>query len=151
MSLWYLSAVCRYTTDNHFTNISSSNHANVHRFSFSIVIPGSLIRELASERSNSRSRIPGCKPRKRPGCHSVSYPQSPTTHWRATLPNPAATMARDLEVSLYRLLRFQCMPFFRPRPVGTIRFLPLHTLVRTLNQAAAPFLLGNVRGHELLL
>src|SRR6266404_7551012 len=82
---------------------------------------------------------------------SFSYPQSPTTHWRATLPNPAATMARDLEVSLYRLLRFQCTPFFRPRPVGTIRFLPLHTLVRTLNQAAAPFLLGNVRGHELLL
>jgi hypothetical protein len=32
-------------------------------------------------------------------------------------------------------------------------FLPLHTPVRTLNQAAAaaPFLLGIARGHELLL
>src|SRR6267142_449797 len=113
-------------------------------------MPASLIRELASERPNSRSGVPGFTPPKR-GPDAVSYPHFPTTHWRAALPNPAATMARDLELSLYRLLRFQCTPFFRARPRGTIRFLPLHTLVRTLNQAAAPFPSGSVRGHELLL
>src|SRR6267378_1074830 len=113
--------------------------------------PGSLIRELAGERSHSRSRVPGFKPRKRQADAVVSYPQFPTIHRRAALPSPAATTARDLELFLYRLRRFQCTPFFRARPLGTIRFLPLHTLVRTLNQAAAPFPLGNVRGHELLL
>src|SRR6266404_3859931 len=112
-------------------------------------MPGSLIRALANKRSKSCSRIPGCEARKRRA--SVSDAQFPTTHWRAALPNPSATMARDLERSLYRLQRFQCTPFFRARPRGTIRFLPLHTLARTLNQPAAPVLLGNVRDLELLL
>src|SRR5580704_3427415 len=113
-------------------------------------MPGSLIRELARERLNSRSRVPGFEPRKR-GRRSVSYPQFSTTHWRAALPNPVAIMARGPKRSLYRLQRFRCTPFFRARPRGTLRFLPLHTPVRTLNQAAAPFLLGIARGHELLL
>src|SRR5229473_785582 len=60
------------------------------------------------------------------------------------------SMAHDLEFSLYRLLRFQRTPFFRPRPGGTIRVLPLHTLVRMLNQAA-PHRFGNLRHDELLL
>src|SRR5260370_34302657 len=55
--------VARY--NNHFTNISRSDHADVHSFSFSLVMPGSLIRELACERSHSRSTVPGFKPRKR--------------------------------------------------------------------------------------
>src|SRR5713101_6778708 len=85
------------------------------------------------------------------GPPQFSDAQFPTTHWRAALPNFESTMARYLERSFYRLQRFQCSPFFRARPRGTIRFLPLHTLARTLNQPAAPFLLGNVRGLELLL
>ena len=59
-------------------------------------------------------------------------------------------MAHDLELSLYRLSRFQRTPFFRPRPVGTIRVLPLHTLVKMLNQAE-PDRFGNFRRYELLL
>ena len=43
-------------------------------------------------------------------------------------------MARVPEFSLYRLLRFQRMPFFRPRPVRIIRILLSHTLIRMLNQ-----------------
>jgi len=75
-------------------------------------MPDSLIRELASERPNSRSRVLALS-LVNAGRRSLSYSQFPTTHWRAALPNPAATMARDLELSLYRLLRFQCTPFFR--------------------------------------
>jgi hypothetical protein len=123
-----------------------SDHAEIHRFSFSLVMPGSLIRKLASERSNSLSRAPGFKSRKR----RVSYPQFPTTHWHAVLPNPAATMARDPERPLYRLLRFRYTPFFRFRPRGKIRVRPLRTPTRMLNRAHPP-LLRNFRRHELLL
>src|ERR1700722_2956377 len=78
--------------------------------------------------------------------NSFSYPQSPITHWRVLLPIPSATMVRDLEFSLYRLLRFQRKPSFRPRRSGRIRILPLNTLVRTLNPAES-FRLGKF-GHR---
>src|SRR5260221_4094925 len=80
----------------------------------------------------------------------LNYPQSPVTHWRVSVPTPSATTARALEVSLYRLLRFQRTPFSHPRPVRTIRILPLHTLVRMPNQAARHHF-GNLRLSELLL
>src|SRR6266436_9431159 len=77
-------------------------------------------------------------------------PQPPITHWRVVLPNPLVTMAHGLEVSLYRLIYFQRMPFFRPRPVRIIRNLLLHTLIRTLNQPVRHDS-GNRRPSELLL
>src|SRR5690349_11559068 len=82
--------------------------------------------------------------------NSFSYPQSPITHSRVLLPIPSATMVRDLEFSLYRLLPFQHKPFFRPRRSGRIRILPLNTLVRTLNPAGS-FRLGKFRHRGLLL
>jgi hypothetical protein len=58
-------------------------------------------------------------------------------------------MARVPEFSLYRLLRFQRTPFFRPRRSGRIGVRPLRTPTRMPNRAHLPPL-RNFRRHELL-
>jgi len=101
-------------------------------------MPGSLIRELASERPNSRSRVPGLSPRKRGADAVLATPISNNSIGVQLCPIRSNNGSRP-RTSLYRLLRFHVRHSSVLDTRGTIRFLPLHKAGSKLNQRQRHF------------